>query len=179
METDIFRLIKEGDGESIRRLLFEEPLIINVKKPPHCSSLLHYAVSCLQIELVKLLAGRIGDINEMDGLGRTCLHYASWEGSCDIAKILIDSGADVNAREGTSGDGKTPLHRAAENGHADMVDLLLKTGADPKVTINRRPYKLHEVLEDFPDTKWIVTPKDCASTRAIQGLFEKYERPPC
>ncbi|MFZ7111999.1 MAG: ankyrin repeat domain-containing protein [Desulfatiglandales bacterium] len=178
MEIDIFALIKDGDVESVDKLLSEKPLLMNTKKPPHESSLLHYAVSCLQIELVSLLADRITNINEMDRLGRTCLHYASWEGLCDIAKILIDSGADVNVREGTYGDGKTPLHRAAENGHADVVELLLINGADPKITIDRRPYKLREVSEKFPDTKWILTPKDCASTKAIQELFEKYERNP-
>jgi hypothetical protein len=169
-------LIKNGDTKAVEQLLAKKPLLRKVKKSPHESSILHYAVSCKKLDFVRSFAKIVDDINEMDGLGRTCLHYASWEGDCDIARILIESGANVNAREGSYGDGKTPLHRAAESGHADMVELLLIHGADPRETITRRPYKLNEILEKYPDTKWILTPKECASSRAVLEVFEKYER---
>lgn len=175
MKTDIFVLIKAGDVKSIEKLLLEAPLLINAKEPIHKSSPLHYAIHFLQTEVVKLFADHIEDINVKDGLGRTCIHYTSWEGLYDFAKILINSGADVNVREGSSGDGKTPLHRAAENGHLEMVNLLLKNGADPELTIPVRCYKPYVISEEFPDFKWKRTPKDCASTKAIRQFFQQYE----
>ncbi|HTD55817.1 MAG TPA: ankyrin repeat domain-containing protein, partial [Silvibacterium sp.] len=48
--------------------------------------------------------------------------------SVDVARLLIDAGAPVNA---TAAGGYTPLHIAASNGNRDMVVLLLERGADP------------------------------------------------
>jgi len=44
-----------------------------------------------------------------------------------IAKLLIASGADVNAKDE---DKKTPLYYAALNGNTDMVKVLLESGAE-------------------------------------------------
>lgn len=48
-------------------------------------------------------------------------------GSQEIARILIESGADVNAE---SYYGRRPLHLAVTNGQLDIVRLLLDRGAD-------------------------------------------------
>ena len=52
---------------------------------------------------------------------------AAGRGHADVAKLLLDKGADVNAK---TGKGKTALMMAAENGHADIVHALLGKGAD-------------------------------------------------
>ena len=46
-------------------------------------------------------------------------------------RILLDHGAEVNARETDSG--ATPLYDAASMGREDVVSLLLARGADPNV----------------------------------------------
>lgn len=52
--------------------------------------------------------------------GRTALHAAAEEGDLEAARILLDAGADVNAR---MNDGRTPLHQAAANGgYCDLTD---------------------------------------------------------
>ena len=44
-----------------------------------------------------------------------------------MAKLLIDKGANVNARDDTA---TTPLHNAAIGGHNEIVELLIAKGAD-------------------------------------------------
>lgn len=45
----------------------------------------------------------------------------------DLVKLLIDSGADVNARDESH---STPLHMASLSGSAESVQLLIENGAD-------------------------------------------------
>ena len=54
------------------------------------------------------------------------LHFAASKGHTDICVFLVQSGADVNAKEN---QGNTPLHLAAAKGHAETVDALLALGA--------------------------------------------------
>ena len=49
------------------------------------------------------------------------------EGQLEIAKYLIQKGADVNVLDE---DNLTPLHHAVEVGHLDMIKLLIEHGAD-------------------------------------------------
>jgi uncharacterized protein len=44
-----------------------------------------------------------------------------------MAQVLIDKGADVNARQQR---GFTPLQEAGQRGHAELIDVLLAAGAD-------------------------------------------------
>lgn len=53
-------------------------------------------------------------------------------GHVDLARWLIASGCDVNAR-GTGPSSETPLHSAAWNGDLEMVRLLVDAGADPRI----------------------------------------------
>jgi len=59
--------------------------------------------------------------------GNTALHIAAANGRDDLARILLDGGADPNSRNHS---GATPLHVAAEKGRAKVVRLLVKRGAD-------------------------------------------------
>ena len=59
------------------------------------------------------------------------LHAAAAGRHGDIAVLLIDAGADVNAKQS---HGWTPLHSAAANGDGELVDRLVAAGADPAAT---------------------------------------------
>ncbi len=55
---------------------------------------------------------------------RPALHWAAENGLTDIARLLLDQGADVNAPDNFS---NTPLHLAVR--HPALVELLLARGA--------------------------------------------------
>ncbi|KUL91459.1 hypothetical protein ZTR_01567 [Talaromyces verruculosus] len=55
------------------------------------------------------------------------LHVAARHGRAEICKILLNSGADLSARDGV---GNTALHEAAASGSLETVRLLVENGAD-------------------------------------------------
>ncbi|KAJ3546625.1 hypothetical protein NM208_g1910 [Fusarium decemcellulare] len=59
--------------------------------------------------------------------GWTPLHFASTKGWAGTAKVLVDHGADINAKEGS---GWTPFALALRKGHADVVKVLLDKDAE-------------------------------------------------
>mmetsp|Transcript_120946 Transcript_120946/g.342140 ORF Transcript_120946/g.342140 Transcript_120946/m.342140 type:complete len:368 (-) Transcript_120946:113-1216(-) len=72
----------------------------------------------------------------MAPISGTLLSLAAKYGRVEIARLLIDSGADVSRREvihwqGSGMDSRTPLYLAVWAGDADMAHLLLQRGAAP------------------------------------------------
>jgi ankyrin repeat protein len=59
------------------------------------------------------------------GGGYTVLMLAAGEGHIDIARILIEAGADVNVNL----KGWTAIDIASQNNHIEIVELLKKAGA--------------------------------------------------
>ena len=59
--------------------------------------------------------------------GRSALHLASGGGHVEIVKLLIERGANVEAKDAA---GETPLHVAVAKGRAACVAELLRSGAD-------------------------------------------------
>lgn len=71
---------------------------------------------------------RRNDLEMEDAYGQKPLSQAAQQGQTGIVKLLLDKGADVNARD-TSGFDMTPLHWASRLGSEDVVALLLERGA--------------------------------------------------
>ncbi len=106
----------------------------------------------------------------------TDLEFASVHGRIEIIKILLETGADINARNPlwTS----TPLMAAASGGHAKAVQFLIDYGADleAKDSLGRNclftavEFRYRKVLEVLlnagadvnVDDNWGVTPLMCA-----------------
>ena len=55
------------------------------------------------------------------------LHSAVAGRHIGIARLLLEAGADVNAKQA---DGFVPLHGAAQNGQVEMIELLMEHGAN-------------------------------------------------
>jgi ankyrin repeat protein len=76
---------------------------------------------------VKYLIGQEVDFTLPDHEGDTPLHAAVKRGDMDIAKLFLDRGANVNAKNKNN---STPLHMAALSGHFHVTQLLLDYKSD-------------------------------------------------
>ena len=85
---------------------------------------IHDAAHTGNIEAVKQHLASGADLNAKDSEGGTPLHHAAWNGHKEIAELLIEKAADVNAL----GDNGTPLDWAIFRKHPETVELLRKRG---------------------------------------------------
>jgi len=91
------------------------------------------AIEKNDIQKVKYLIAIKADVNAKDPYASmTPLMMAAYDGYTEIAKLLIEKGAEVNAKGGVDMD-MTPLIYAASQDRADMVKLLIENGASVNV----------------------------------------------
>ena len=86
-----------------------------------------------QTAAAELLLAHHADPNtpSRNAQGVNALHAALAGPTPELARALLNAGADPNARQQS---GVTPLHEAAHIGRADLVRLLLDHGADVTAT---------------------------------------------
>ena len=91
--------------------------------------LLGLAIFFRHPELARELIARGADVHARARNAQQVMpvHAAASVGDVETMRLLLDHGADVNARQQM---GYTPLHGAASSGNGAMVDLLLSRGAD-------------------------------------------------
>ncbi|XP_033916306.1 NF-kappa-B inhibitor epsilon [Melopsittacus undulatus] len=71
--------------------------------------------------------GHHHDLQLQNWQGLACLHISTLKGNIPMMSLLLESGANIDVREGTSG--KTPLHLAVECHNHRAVQFLLHRGA--------------------------------------------------
>lgn len=89
---------------------------------------LHKAIKRHRTQEALALLKQGTDVNLRNGLQETPLICAAFAGDFEVAQVLVESGADVNAE--SLPVRFTALMWAAQKGSADTVRLLLKAGAD-------------------------------------------------
>jgi len=101
----------------------------------------YYCEHGITSSVVRMLAMRSIDVEAKGVLdGRTCLHTATMNGHLAICRLLIDKGAQLEAKDDS---GWTPLHWAANRGHVEIVRLLCDCGADIESHTNDGCRPLH------------------------------------
>jgi ankyrin repeat protein len=110
----------------------------------------HLDATCENVKRIKLLIDQGGIVDTLTQICQIPLHIAEFNKNVDIAELLIEKGASVNAM-----DDVTPLHCAAQNGNSKAVEILIEKGASVNTV-----------------TKDEVTPLHCA---AISGNLETAE----
>jgi ankyrin repeat protein len=92
---------------------------------PTANDLVLAASSCATPAVRALLAAGVGA--DAAAGGRTPLLAAAGDNCAEGVTVLLDRGANINARDG---DGRTPLITATAGGFTEVVRVLLQRGAD-------------------------------------------------
>jgi uncharacterized protein len=147
-----FELLQAGDADGLRRLLEQDPASSEARDSTGISLLMHSLYRGRR-DLAELIASKKKtlDIFEATALGRldrlqqclrddasainsrskdgfTALHFACFFGQPDAARILIESGAAVDAVAANPTQ-VMPLHSAASSRSLEAARLLLEHGA--------------------------------------------------
>jgi ankyrin repeat protein len=112
------------------------------------------AIRKQDVAAVKQALADKADPNGQDPeFGVTALNWATMVGNVEIARILLDGGADVN---GKSRDGGGPLSGAAFMGRADVCELLISSGGDPKLKNAKGEDPLFATTVDAGATQFVA-----------------------
>lgn len=158
--------VKKGDADSLAALLARDPTLVDVREDNQpllfVAAMYGYGGRTKRhaplVDLLKrhgagqdifaaayldepdraatLLAANPSLARAVDAAGLTALHHAAERGALQVARLLIDAGADVNARDSR---GEAPIDRAGHAGPwkerpaTDIVRLLLDHGAEVDV----------------------------------------------
>jgi ankyrin repeat protein len=96
-----------------------------------------------QTDVVSILVDAKADVNAVNDKGETPLFLAAMSGNVQIANLLIEANADVEAA--TVGTGEAPIHQAALSGHTQIINLLLEANAN----VNGKPGQICFSLMSF------------------------------
>ena len=118
---ELIDAVRAGDLETIRKLLDDHPELVNASTDVHLR------------------------VRPSDALTMRLLHLAIAEAKIDVLRLLIQRGADLNAR---NADGRLPLHDCFELGLDDFAKVLLEAGAVPDVCA-AAAYGMHERLRQI------------------------------
>jgi ankyrin repeat protein len=117
-----------GETEKVKQLLSEKPELLNSPSADGFT-LLGLATFFGHLDIVQELLKKDADPNlpSNNQFKVTPLHPACATSNLEIAILLIQNGADVNAKQMQH---VTPLHSAAQKGQPNLISLLVDNGAD-------------------------------------------------
>lgn len=124
-------MIPQRTGEIRKTLLLCCPIALALASGLASSAPIHDAARDGDAERVKtLLTSDPKLIEARTEDGNTPLHLAALEGHAAVARVLLEHGAQVNARGLRQ---ETPLHMAMYYGHREVAELLLDKRAEPNL----------------------------------------------
>jgi ankyrin repeat protein len=108
-----------------------------------------------------------------DTVAMRLVHLAIAEAKVDVLRLLIERGADLNAR---NADGRLPLHDCFELDHDNYAKILLDAGAVPDVcaaAVYGMHHRLQQILEGDPAQANDLTTGNSALGWAVYGKQPK------
>ncbi len=166
----VFDAIKSGDLESLRSTLAADAAAANerdpngvpavlfalyYRRPEHARLLLDYGaevdffVACamgMTDRVAKFIADDPEWIVRRTPDGWTALHFAAFFGQPEVARLLLDKGADPLARSENS-NRNLPIHAAAAARQAEVVRMLLAAGTPANATQEKGYTALHSAAQ--------------------------------
>lgn len=122
----------------------------------------------LSKDTLELLLAKGADMNLKDKNGRTPLLLAAESADGEIVTLLLDKGADVNAKDDESGF--TALHYAARSGKKDAAEVLIARGADINTKDNQGHTPLYvAVNHDYRVAELLIDKGANSSIRTESG----------
>jgi len=111
--------------------------------PPNATALYYAALCGFSVLANYLVVTHAEDVNAKCGSHGTPLHAASYGGHLEVARLLLENGANVNSEDD---NGKPPLLAAYRRNDnlAAIMRLLLQHGADPDVWYDGDGLILHD-----------------------------------
>ncbi|CAH9102986.1 unnamed protein product [Cuscuta epithymum] len=189
--TTIHGFAQSGDLDAIRKMLNDNPSLLNERNPVMAQTPLHISSGYNKADIVEHLLSLQGpervDLEAKNMYGETPLHMAAKNGCNETAKMLLSHGAFVEAR---ANNGMTPLHLAVWHSiraeDYSTVTTLLKYNADCSAednegmtpinhlsqgpTYEKLRELLHWHLEEQQKRKAIEA---CCETKAKMDALEK------
>ncbi|EDV26079.1 Myotrophin [Trichoplax sp. H2] len=97
MSDNLIWAIKNGDLEAVKMTISSQNIDVNGQLQSGRMPL-HYAADYGQAKVMDYLLDQGANINQLDKHGISPLLAAIWEGHTNCVKLLIDRGADKNAK---------------------------------------------------------------------------------
>ncbi|MGN6640355.1 MAG: ankyrin repeat domain-containing protein [Mucilaginibacter sp.] len=130
-DINLFEASAAGKFDVVAHKLYNNPDSVNDYADDGFTPL---GLACYfgQFEIARYLVLKGADVNQPSNNGFRVfpIHSATAGNYTDIARVLIENGANVNVRQQA---GATPLHSAAQNGNLELLILLLEHGAETDV----------------------------------------------
>lgn len=127
LAENIHEAARSGDLESLKKILSEDPTLVNSPDKNEMTPL-HHAVAAGKLKAASLLISYGADVNAVNYKKETPLHIAAIEGNSEAVKLLLEHNADPTMREMRD---RIPLFLACNWGNdLETVRLLIEAGSD-------------------------------------------------
>lgn len=128
-EETIVTAAKNGDLESVKRILARDPSRVNDLDDEKYTPL-HWACIRAHWDVAEYLIEQGAELNLLGGDGGSPLNWAAHHDNVEIVETLLSGGAELNVQNQW---GMTELHTAIWRGNSHVVEYLLDQGSDPMI----------------------------------------------
>jgi ankyrin repeat protein len=130
-DINLFEASAAGKFDVVAHLIFNYPEAVNEYADDGFTPL---GLACYfgQFEVARYMVLKGADVNlpSKNGFNVYPLHSAAAGNYTNIARMLVENGAQVNVKQQA---GSTPLHSAAQTGNLELLILLLENGAQTDI----------------------------------------------